>query len=196
MDYCVRVHRVECLSFFGIEHAFFVRFLENSYICIIKKNVDISRMYHNMKSFAAKFLMVLACCIIMLHAVVPHHHHDCCGESGFVFESEVSCGCNCDDPVCEEHHCHHHDGESHHPLNHCKLQDLLSHLIIGHKLDETYLALKTVCVLDLCGLCGFTEDFSFSIYDFGCELIPLAPDVPLHSLEVQRGIGLRAPPMC
>ena len=150
----------------------------------------------DMRKFVSKLMVALSCCIIMMHAVVPHHHHDSCGEGGFVFENEVACECADEVPACEHHHCHHHHDGSRHPLNHCKLQDLLSHLVIGHKLDETYLALKTVSVLDLYGLCGITDVFCFSVYDFGCELIPSAPDVSLHSQEVQRCIGSRAPPVC
>ncbi|MBO4752805.1 MAG: hypothetical protein J5526_08730 [Bacteroidales bacterium] len=75
----------------------------------------------------AKVLMAAAWCIIMLHSVVPHHHHDCC-DGGLVFENELDCQC--------EHHnhdCDHHDGS-------CKLQDLLSQLVISTKDDKFVLS--------------------------------------------------------
>lgn len=58
---------------------------------------------------------------------------------GIVFESEVNC--HCGDACCEEHdHAHsdccHHDGNSKHPFDFCKLQDLLSHLVLNTKDDK------------------------------------------------------------
>lgn len=137
--------------------------------------------------------MVLACCILIMHAVVPHHHHDSCGDAGFVYESEVGCNCSCDEPLCDEHQSHHHEGESHHPLNHCKLQDLLAQLVVSHKMDETYMALALIPECDLIGICSGID---FSIYDTHMEWLPAAPDVPLPTTVELRHIGLRAPPAC
>lgn len=65
-------------------------------------------------------MMVAACCIILLHCVVPHHDHDdSCG--GLVFENELTCR--------HHHDHHHHDGA-------CRLQDLLSQLVISGKDDK------------------------------------------------------------
>lgn len=69
----------------------------------------------------------LACAIIMLHAFVPHHHDDCCGQPECFF--------------CSEHHhnheAHHHDHESN--SDPCKLQDMLSHLVLSSRHDEVLL---------------------------------------------------------
>lgn len=86
-----------------------------------------------MRDIIGKTLMLLACSIIMLHAVVPHHHHCCADELGFVFEDEVECHCDGD---------HHH---SHHPFDTCKLQDLLSHLVLTTK-DESFWCADHACV--------------------------------------------------
>ena len=75
------------------------------------------------RNFAAATMMAMACFIIVLHSVVPHHHHDCC-DGGLVFENELRC--------THDHHnhdCDHHDGC-------CKLQDLLSQLVISTKDDK------------------------------------------------------------
>lgn len=89
-------------------------------------------------------MLFLAYSIILLHAVVPHHHHDCGGGEGFVFEDEISC--TCDNQVNGDC-CHHHDadgccpygGHSHHPFDTCKLQDLLSQLVISTRDDKVLL---------------------------------------------------------
>lgn len=94
----------------------------------------------------AKILSSLAVSIILMHAMVPHHHHDCCGGRGFVFENEVACHCN-GDYMCGNDCCDH-EG-SNHPLNRCRLQDLLSKLVISQKSDELLSVLKCVPVLDL-----------------------------------------------
>lgn len=97
-------------------------------------------------------MMVLAGAIILMHAMVPHHHHDCDCDFGLVFENEVAC--HCDEEMalmplaenCETDNdgCCHHDEHSHHPLDFCLLQDLLSHLVLSNKDDETYLALSNI----------------------------------------------------
>lgn len=89
-----------------------------------------------MKQLLGKIMMFLACAIILVHASIPHHHHDTYCTSGFVFENELtcqSCGnelCNCinDGELC----CHEHNDQSHHPFNRCKLQDLLSQLVLNN----------------------------------------------------------------
>lgn len=78
-------------------------------------------------------MLLLAYGIILMHAVVPHHHHDCCGERGIVFEDELTCTC---DEHAHEGCCHHDAEESHHPFDMCRLQDLLSHLVISTRDDK------------------------------------------------------------
>lgn len=90
-------------------------------------------------------MMYVAVVVILLHAFVPHRHHDCDVEVGLVYESEVAC--HCDDLCGVDHDCHEHS--SHHPFDFCKLQDLLSHLVISNKLEETYLALNQMTEVDL-----------------------------------------------
>lgn len=131
--------------------------------------------------------MVLACAIILLHAVVPHHHHDCDHEMGLVLENELSCQC--------DHQCdHHEDHHSHHPFDTCKLQDLLSHLVLSTKEDETYWALNHVAVVDL------FADNVWSAPDFNVEattpqrLMPHAASL-LPSCQLPVDSPLRAPPV-
>ena len=90
-----------------------------------------------MRHLTAKIMVSLACAIILTHAVVPHHHHDCDEGGGFVFETELAC------------HCHHDDcpdgkdcGHSHHPFDMCKLAEMLSHLVLSTKENETAFALS------------------------------------------------------
>lgn len=93
-------------------------------------------MCHSMKYLVAKIMVSLACAIILLHAMVPHHHHDCDGEVGFVFETELGCHCDSD---CDHHtDCHHHG--SHHPFDTCKLQDMLSRLVLTTQDDKQFMA--------------------------------------------------------
>lgn len=71
-------------------------------------------------------MMVAACVVIMLHAFVPHHHDDCCGEVECFFFSA-----------------HHHSHQNHadeHPSDACKLQDMLSHLVLSTRDENTLLA--------------------------------------------------------
>ena len=79
-------------------------------------------------------MITLACCIIMLHSFVPHHHHDCSCEPGFVFENELACHCN-DEGCCDDPAHHHH---SQHPFDVCKLQELLSQLVLNTKEDKSF----------------------------------------------------------
>lgn len=90
-----------------------------------------------MKSLTAKIMVSLACAIIFMHAVVPHHHHDCDGERGFVFETELDCHCHHDGDGCASHDDATH---SHHPFDMCKLAEMLSHLVLSTKDDETLFA--------------------------------------------------------
>lgn len=89
-------------------------------------------------------MMCLACAIILLHAVVPHYHHDDCGAVGLVFENEMTCQCeNEDSPYAEQHslgNCCHHEHHSHHPFDNCKLQELLSSLVLNTKDSKIILA--------------------------------------------------------
>lgn len=153
---------------------------------------------HNITKIASKMLMVLACAIILMHAMVPHHHHDSCGIVGIVFEDEVTCHCDEEAVPCQqcaEHHSmsHSHD-HSHHPFDLCRLQDLLSKLVISSKEDETYLALASIAEHDtfltvIPTLFGEESLASFNIQSFHPivdEALPL--DV------ITQGTPLRAPP--
>ena len=82
------------------------------------------------RNYGAIAMIAVACSIILLHSVVPHHDHDCCG-NGLVFENELSCR--------HDHHgheCGRHDHDSDHHDGSCKLQDLLSQLVISTKDDK------------------------------------------------------------
>lgn len=87
-----------------------------------------NRKAHDFKRVTSIMMVALSCLIILVHAIVPHHHHDVRGLEGFVFEDEVGCCCDSE--------CHHHDGDSHHPFDICKLQELLSHLVLSNKREE------------------------------------------------------------
>lgn len=100
---------------------------------------------HIFRSLSAAVMMCLAVAVILLHAFVPHHHHDCGCDLGLVYETEVAC--HCDDVCGDDHDCHEH--HSHHPFDFCKLQDLLSHLVLSNKSEETYLALNQMAEVDL-----------------------------------------------
>lgn len=121
----------------------------------------------------AKIWITVACSIILLHAFVPHHHHDCCGESGLVFENELVCHCD-----CNHEDCHHHDGESRHPYNTCRLQDLLSHLVLTHKDDES--ALLPTQSGQVVTLWGSLQPALPEIMMTGCALLPDRKAVRLH----------------
>lgn len=84
------------------------------------------------KKTTAILFLILANIIILVHAVVPHHHHfgnevfshsssDCCHEF-----SLLSLGCENDD-------CSTNDSEN----NTCRLQDLLSKLVLNTKERES-----------------------------------------------------------
>ena len=89
-----------------------------------------------MKRTAAIIFLILANFIILVHAVVPHHHHyhddiyyihnhadDCCNSSIFFSLTHDS-----DD-------CSHDDSEK----DFCKLQDLLSKLVLNTKEREAFI---------------------------------------------------------
>ena len=69
----------------------------------------------------SKLAFSLACSVILFHAVVPHHHHDSGVGVGIVFENEIPCHCNDLDRDSSGGHRH-----SRHPLDFCKLQQVLS----------------------------------------------------------------------
>lgn len=139
---------------------------------------------HEIKQILSIAMVSLSCLIILVHAFVPHHHHDCEEEMGFVFENEMACHCDAD---CDHHHDH--DGASHHPFDICKLQELLSHLVLTTKEDES----TWVVAADI----ELPELLNIEVPVF--DLVPrqtrtirteLPPD-PLLSFS-----ALRAPPMC
>lgn len=146
----------------------------------------------------AKMMMCIACAIILLHTFVPHHHHDVEGGEGFVLESELVC--NDQGVCCHGQDCHHnqenHDQESHHPFDICKLQQLLSQLVLNERDDKFFvqsslqplhldLAPWNAIVQKVDILASPSEPIRWEVYD---EALPsvLAPIV----------YGLRAPPMC
>ena len=150
-----------------------------------------------MKYLAAKITITLACAIILLHAVVPHHHHDCADEVGLIFETEINCHCShhqhthdCDND-CHNHH-------SDHPFDMCRLADMLSHLVLSSKEDESLMAqaIKAEVHDLLLSIMPATETALLITDNDRCHsvgagvpwAIPLPPLVGGHSL--------RAPPMC
>lgn len=77
-----------------------------------------------MKHLGAKIMLWTACAVIMMHAFLPHHHDECC--------DVVECF------FCSEHH-HEHDAQPHEKDtadDSCKLQDMLSHLVLSSRNDE------------------------------------------------------------
>ena len=130
-------------------------------------------------------MVSLACAIILLHAVVPHHHADDClgGECFF----------------CTEHHhghCHHHhsDGDGHSPLDCCKLQEMLSHLVLSTKDDELFFAdliqAESNGYLLLALPAAVLPPQPITIATFG---LPFRA-TPLAASPLVGGEGLRAPP--
>lgn len=104
----------------------------------------------------SKIMMAVACFIIALHSVVPHHDHDD-ARDGIVFENEL--GCQCD----------HHEHERHDGC--CRLQDLLSQLVISSK-DE-----KLLCFILTAAICA--ADFAFEAVD---GLSAMTPDGKVRML--------------
>lgn len=134
-------------------------------------------------------MVSLACAIIMLHAVVPHHHDDCCGGVECFF--------------CTEHHhdhCdqHHHSGDSHSPLDCCKLQEMLSHLVLSTKEDEqlfaTLLKIESHSFILLAQLAS-VELPSLAMLQEGSICRPFLM-TPLASAPLAGASSLRAPPEC
>lgn len=130
-------------------------------------------------------MVSLACAIILMHAVVPHHHDDCCGEVECFF--------------CSEHHhdhCCHHDGDSHHPFDICKIQEMLSHLVLTTRDDEAQLAEMIVaeahCFLEL-ALPG-SPDCMPAVFLPIEQIRRLDQPAPIHLAPAEGAMTLRAPP--
>lgn len=154
-----------------------------------------------MKNLVGKVMMCLACAIIMMHAVVPHHHHDAGCGVGLVFETEI--GCHCDDEQdvdgCATHHrdaCCHHDHGSKHPFDVCKLQELLSHLVLNTKDDKMLLAAL---------LPVLSHDFQVDLFipadsplllaqTEGCGWRCTVGEVPLPNCPAASAVSRRGPP--
>ena len=139
-------------------------------------------------------MIALATIIIMVHAVVPHHHHDCCEVAGFVFETELMCCCNENEcPKCSTADCHEHHHHSQHPFDNCKLQDLLSKLVLNSD-DKKFLSASLQAPLITLYSLDFQQikikvpevEFFASNLDFWNENLPPEPQIYSHSL--------RAPP--
>ena len=128
--------------------------------------------------------VVLACAIIMLHVVVPHHHHDCTDGVGLVFEDELTCHCHDGESVPDDD-----SGRSHHPLDGCSLQHLLSQLTLAS--DEKWVYAFLVAPLGLPAVSGVVEKVAVV-----CAYRPvgLSVTLPLGSYGVLP--LLRAPPAC
>lgn len=158
------------------------------------------RNMHRITTIFSKALITLACAIILVHAVVPHHHHDCCGTMGIVFEDEVSCHCHSNASPCQACHSHspsgHHHTDSQHPFDLCKLQELLSHLVLSNKDQKTYLAVATIAVHDLLVALvpvGFSSEgpaATISLHNY------YSPQSALPITFLRAAVPLRAPPQC
>lgn len=139
---------------------------------------------HEIKRILSITMISLSCLIILVHAFVPHHHHDSDGELGIVFEDEVACHC---DASCDLHHDH--DGASHHPFDICKLQELLSHLVLTTKEDESTWVVAADIELPM------LLNIEVPVIDLGPTQTQTTqtelPPNPLLSFS-----ALRAPPMC
>lgn len=129
--------------------------------------------------------VVLACGIIMLHVVVPHHHHDCAEGVGLVFENELACHCHDvgDAPDGDS-------GRSHHPLDGCGLQHLLSQLTLAS--DEKWGHALLVAAFCLPTVFDAAEDGS----SFCARIRPTGPRVTLPPGSQGAQPPLRAPPAC
>lgn len=137
------------------------------------------------RSLIPRLAMLVAGCIILLHVVVPHRHHDSAEGVGLVFENELTC------------HCHEagdsSDGDSgcsHHPLDGCGLQHLLSQLTLAS--DEKWS--HALVVASFCLLAPF--DVVESGASFSVRLRPTRPRVTLPPGSPGALSPLRAPPAC
>lgn len=137
-------------------------------------------------------MISLACFIIWIHAVVPHHHHNLDNSVCFVFNSELleeshACESSSDfaDGCCDEEKS---------PFELCKLQELLSGLVLSNREDDSLswihlsdvvvVVLYYLCDLDApLGLCLFLDGFINDGWPDFCEGFPNAS-------------ALRAPPVC
>lgn len=139
------------------------------------------------KQITAKIMMIAAMAIILLHTVVPHHHHDCHAE-GMVLESELLCQ-ESHDGCC--HHKHDGEGESHHPFDQCKLQQLLAQLTLSDREDKIYAAdLLHHIEMDLAP--WHTPLAEIHIVE--CLTSVVIPDTALPDAPMLSGISLRGPP--
>lgn len=139
-------------------------------------------------------MIALANIIILVHAVVPHHHHDCRGIEGLVFENELTCSCN--EGECRECHtsdCHRHRHRSQHPFGNCKLQDLLSKLVLNSRDEKLLVFSLQAPVFDF-----YNVDFQqINITVPEMELlvsgdVSRGEEIPLN--ESRNSNALRAPP--
>lgn len=132
-----------------------------------------------------RFSVVLACGIIMLHVVVPHHHHDCTEGIGLVYENELVCHCHdvCDDPDGTQE-------RSHHPLDGCGLQHLLSQLTLAS--DEKWGHALLVAMSCLPAVFDMAEDGA----TYCVRIRPSEPSVTLPPGSHGALPPLRAPPTC
>ena len=86
-------------------------------------------------------MISLACFIILVHAFVPHHHHDFDNSVCFVFHSSH----HDDSHTCGSDACDFSDGCRHEdksPFELCKLQELLSCLVLSNREDDDFLCVQ------------------------------------------------------
>lgn len=138
-------------------------------------------------------MVSLACFIILVHAFVPHHHHDFDNSVCFVFHAihhedshvDGSDVCDFEEGCCNEEKA---------PFELCKLQELLSCLILSNREedDQSFAQLSIVDVIVSYALCDLDTSVAFEISLFGPDLygqIVFSEDFPNAS-------ALRAPPLC
>ncbi len=147
-----------------------------------------------MKKITAISLILLANCIILVHAVVPHHHHDCCPSIGLVYETEASCHC-CDvSNLCDCGASTPHTHNSKHSTDGCKLQDLLSQLVLNTKERELFVQALDTSFQDfyIADLLVYTlPQPEEGVFVYHKPFVISSPTVFLIDNS-----GLRAPPYC
>lgn len=125
-------------------------------------------------------MIVLACSIILLHAFVPHHHHDSGELHGLVYENELTCHCN-------------HDNDKEHEDGNCRLQDLLSQLVIGVRDDRVFIESDGIAMYYVAVM---AEQYTAEPYR---RLVGKGDDGPRLKIPSHEQCGeppLRAPPVC
>lgn len=144
----------------------------------------------------SKVMVSFACVIILIHAVVPHHHHDFDNSVCFVFQSKhhADMGECCHAECSGESECCNGNGEEK-PLGLCKLQQLLSQLVLSNREDDDDLVVPYYANIDqivpalliLVDPHAFEEEGRCGLNDSGW---------PLYCADFPNASALRAPPAC